>query len=364
MFQYDLLLGEKSCKIVVQPGLLHERSMLPELLPKASRQLIITDSNVARLWGENLLKLLQGSSSVPCSMLVLEPGEQHKNLRAIEQLYHRMSELECDRDCLVIALGGGVVGDVAGLVAATWMRGVRYVQLPTSLLAMVDSGVGGKTAVNLRGRKNLIGAFHQPEAVLIDPELLSTLPQRDFMNGLPEVIKYGCVLDAELFTRLESTVPMLLQKLDYSLLNEIITRCITLKAEVVRDDERENGMRMLLNFGHTVGHAIELVSDNELLHGEAVASGMIAATALSRQTGLLKVEDQMRIEILLNRLYLPQLPGQFSDELLAAMRHDKKRRQGDQLWVLLKGVGQGVVQGKIPEAEVITCLQRLSTDQQ
>ncbi len=361
MYEYDLQLGERRCNIAVQAGLMHNSS-LPELLPSASRQVIVTDGNIARLWGDDLLTTLHESGSIPCSMVVLEPGEQNKNLQTIEKLYYNLHELECDRDCLLIALGGGVVGDITGFVAATWMRGIRYVQLPTSLLAMVDSGVGGKTAVNLRGRKNLIGAFHQPESVLIDPELLRTLSRRDFVNGLPEVIKYGCVLDRELFTKLEGTVPLLLEELNYPLLADIIARCITLKADIVRDDEREAGLRMLLNFGHTVGHAIEHVSENRLLHGEAVASGMIAATALSNQLGMLDAEEQQRIETVLNRLSLPLLSGQDSTSLLKAMRHDKKRRHGDQLWVLLKGIGQGCVQGEIPETEVLNCLRKVPVD--
>jgi 3-dehydroquinate synthase len=364
MYKYELLLDEKSCKIVVQAGLLQNSSVLVGLLPSASRYVIVTDSNVARLWGNDLLTMLQESGTVPCTMLVLEPGEQHKNLRTIEQLYHNLMELECDRDCLLIALGGGVVGDTAGFAAATWMRGVRYVQLPTSLLAMVDSGVGGKTAVNLRGRKNLIGAFHQPEAVLIDPELLTTLPRRDFVNGLPEVIKYGCVLDEELFIRLERAVPLLMQDLDYPLLTGIIARCVTLKADIVKDDEREAGQRMLLNFGHTVGHAIELISENAMLHGEAVASGMMAATALSTQMGMLETGEQQRIEMLLNSLSLSALSGQDCGELLKALRHDKKRIHGDQLWVLLAGIGQGVVRGELPEEEVRRCIRSLSINQQ
>lgn len=358
MFNLELILDTRRCLISAGRGILRQAELLVENMPPSSGCLLVTDRNVARYWGDQLFKSLQQLVESSCEMVVLEPGERHKNLQAVEQIYHRLHELEYDRDCLLVALGGGVVGDITGFAAATWMRGVRYLQLPTTLLAMVDAGLGGKTGVNLRRGKNLVGSFHQPLAVLVDPDLLQTLPSRHYTNALPEIIKYGSVLDGALFGLVEQELPRL-QEWDSTELMDVITRCLILKAGVVTRDEREQEERMLLNFGHTLGHALEQCSQVELLHGEAVAGGMLVAAAISRRLEILSQTAAQRLMALINALPLPPLPPVEPEQLLRAIRQDKKRRAGVQPWVLLEGIGGGMIHREVPEQVVVDSIKEI-----
>ena len=291
--------------------------------------------------------------------MVLPDGEVHKSLASADRLFTALAKSGASRDATVIALGGGVVGDLAGFAAALWMRGVSLVQIPTTLLAMVDSSVGGKTAVNLSQGKNLVGAFHQPRAVLIDPLLLATLPKRELRAGLAEVVKYGAIGDGAFFSWLEHHAEALLTLRPDSTA-EAIERSVRHKAGVVARDERENGERALLNFGHTFGHAIEALGEYRgLNHGEAVAVGMILAAELSARIGMATSADYNRLNDLLARLGLPTRipPGQTASQLLEAMRLDKKALSGELRLVLWRGIGQAELVAAVPDTKILETLK-------
>jgi 3-dehydroquinate synthase len=274
--------------------------------------------------------------------LVLPAGEAHKNLAAVARLLDALAQLGATRDACVLALGGGVVGDIAGFAAACWMRGIDFVQVPTTLLAMVDSAVGGKTGVDQPAGKNLIGAFHHPRAVIVDLDTLATLPDRELRAGLAEVIKTACIGDAGFFAWLEAHMDALLAR-DADALGHAIATCCRFKAGVVARDEREAGERALLNFGHTFGHALEVEAGyGALLHGEAVAVGMMLAARLSARLGMADDADAARLRALLQRCGLPiePPPGLAADALLARMRLDKKNRAGSLRLILWRGIGR------------------------
>lgn len=267
-------------------------------------------------------------------------GEASKSLAAAEQVYEQLAAAEIDRQDWILALGGGMVGDLAGFVAATWMRGIRYIQMPTTLLACIDASVGGKTAVNTRAGKNLVGAFHQPSAVIIDLEFLATLPQSEFVAGLAESVKHAAIRDPEFFGWQEGCAAAILQRKPETLL-ELVARNCTIKAAIVSEDERESGPRAMLNYGHTVGHGIEHASGYSLRHGECVALGMLAENAIARERQALPPAAAQRIRGLVEALGLPtRLPrGCRIEEVLAACRLDKKNRGGAIHAVLLRDLG-------------------------
>ena len=285
----------------------------------AGRCALITDTNVGRLYSATVLNGLERSGFHP-QLIEIAPGETSKSLDTLKQVYHRLAEAELDRDGAVFALGGGVVGDVAGFAAATYLRGLPLVQVPTSMVAQVDSALGGKTAVNLRNAKNLIGAFYQPRLVVADIAALASLPVREFREGLAEVIKYGAILDAPFVGWLEQEMQMILRR-ESDRLGEMVGRSLRHKAAVVSSDEREGGQRKILNFGHTLGHALEAsTAYGNYLHGEAVAIGMAAAARLSMRHSGLKAEEAKRLEHLLEAAGLPiDLPaGWLSGEFVRA----------------------------------------------
>ncbi len=337
-------------EILIEPGLLDAAGEpIAAVLPprgastagRARRLVVVTDENVGPLYLERLSRSLSGAGYEVRSAVV-PPGEGQKTLERAAWLYRRFLDAEIDRGDAIVALGGGVVGDLAGFAAATFLRGVPYVQVPTTLLAQVDSSVGGKTGVDHERGKNLIGAFHQPRAVIIDPQTLRTLPEREYRAGLAEVVKYGVIADAELFARIEERGADVLA-LEPELLTEIIATCCRIKAEVVLADEREtSGRRMILNFGHTIGHALEAEAETwGLRHGEAIAVGMVLACRLAEQT--LDFAETGRVRELLSRFSLPASApelraagfGPFDPEgLLGRMAADKKVRAGKIRWVL------------------------------
>jgi 3-dehydroquinate synthase len=322
--------------------------------------LIVSDSNVAPLYAQRLRDALARApgASVRCEALVLPAGEAHKNLDAASKVLDALAHLGATRDACVLALGGGVVGDIAGFAAACWMRGIDFVQCPTTLLAMVDSSVGGKTGVDHAAGKNLIGAFHQPRAVIADLDTLATLPDRELRAGLAEVVKTACIGDADFFGWLEAHADALLGR-DADALTHAITRCCRFKAGVVERDEREAGERALLNFGHTFGHALETEAGyGALLHGEAVGVGMVLAARLSAQLGLSDTADTQRLRALLERFGLPAaIPaGMAADALLARMRLDKKNRAGVLRLVLWHGIGRAEIAENIDATALRTVL--------
>ena len=344
-------LGARSYEIKVGSGLLSELGAHCARLNLGQRCAVISDRNVAPRFAKATQLSLKkaGFDSV---LITVPAGETAKSLKVVELCYNALAKHQLERKSFIVALGGGVVGDLAGFVAATYLRGVAFLQVPTTLLAQVDSSVGGKVGVNLKAGKNLVGAFHQPRLVLCDIAALRTLPLREFRAGLAEVIKYGIIYDASLFERLERDLPKLLKRAPNTL-GEVIARCCEIKAEVVGQDETESGLRAILNFGHTIGHAIENISGyGKYLHGEAISIGQVAAARISAAALGLGADEVERIRLLLQRTGLPteiRLPPAQRKKLFGAMRLDKKVTGGEIKFVLAKKIGEVVWGQNVPE---------------
>ena len=348
--------------VSVGSGILDSLSTRIPALAGNPRKLVflLTSPEIWALWGERVQTALAPREPV---VLFLPPGERHKRMSQVERLTTEMTKAGGDRSSLLIAFGGGVTGDVGGFVSAIYMRGIDYVQVPTTLLSQVDSSVGGKTGVNLQTGKNLVGCFYPPQAVVADISLLSTLPQRELRAGIYESIKAGLIRDAALFRFIESQREAIDQG-DSAALEKMVSTSIQIKAEVVCQDEREMGVRMFLNFGHTLGHAIEAASGyRALLHGEAIAWGMIAALDISRQRKMVTEGDARRVETLIRYFQPPPFPQVSSKRLIQAASGDKKNRAGVRRFVLLQGLGNAVVVEDVTDAEVlagIAYIRRLS----
>jgi 3-dehydroquinate synthase len=314
------------------------------------RCVIISDDNVAPLYAAKAAASLRKSGFEPM-LTTIPAGENSKSLKTFQTCCDMLAGHRLERKSFIIALGGGVVGDLAGFVAAAYLRGIAFVQAPTTLLAQVDSSVGGKVGVNLAAGKNLVGAFHQPRLVLCDLAALRTLPLREFRAGLAEVIKYGIIYDAELFAQIERDLQKILRR-DEKVLTQIIARCCEIKADVVSQDETESGLRAILNFGHTIGHAIEnSIGYGKFLHGEAISIGQIAAAKLSNKILGLPQHDVGRIKNLFQRAGLPtqiKLNSAQRQKLFAAMKLDKKVSGGEIKFVLAKKIGKVLWGQKIP----------------
>lgn len=339
-------LGERSYPIFIGSGLLGQPGLVQPFV-QSGQVLVVTNTTVAPLYLEQVRQWLQQSSTAILQLetFSLADGEQHKHLASVEQIFDRLLELGFNRKALIVALGGGVVGDMAGFAAACYQRGVPFVQIPTTLLSQVDSSVGGKTGVNHPRGKNMIGAFYQPEAVFIDTDVLQTLPERELAAGLAEVIKYGLIADAEFFVWLEQNIERLLRK-DAEALQYAIRRSCEIKADVVSQDEKESGLRAILNLGHTYGHAIETeMGYGTWLHGEAVAAGMVMACELSQALGWLAPEVTERARQLIRKAQLPIAPppGMSGNAFERHMQVDKKVLDGRIRLVLLKGLGRATV---------------------
>ena len=342
-------LGARGYPIRIGTGLLSDIGKFRAAVAGAlhgTQMLVVSDSHVAPLYAARMQSMLDAvAPTLRTQVFTLEAGEAHKNLDAVANVLDALARLGATRGACVLALGGGVVGDIAGFAAACWMRGIGFVQIPTTLLAMVDSSVGGKTGVDHAAGKNLIGAFHQPRAVIADLDTLATLPGRELRAGLAEVVKTACIGDADFFGWLEAHVEPLLAR-DTEALTHAIARCCRFKAGVVERDEREAGERALLNFGHTFGHAIETETGYDtLLHGEAVAIGMVLAARLSARLGLGEDADAERLRALLGRFGLPvSLPPDLDpDALLTRMQLDKKNRAGALRLILWRGIGRAEI---------------------
>ncbi len=348
----EVALGTRSYPIHIGPGLLKQAGSLLTPHLRGARAIIVSNPVVAKYWLEPLLRSLN-AGGVAYETILIPDGEAQKNWAVLHEVLTRLLELKAERGTTLIALGGGVVGDLTGFAAAIYQRGMPFVQIPTTLLAQVDSSVGGKTGINHPLGKNMIGAFHQPQAVLIDTACLATLPQRELAAGMAEVIKYGAIRDAEFFRWLEASMASLDRGDEETLTHAIAASC-RVKADIVAADERESGERALLNFGHTFGHAIEAgVGYGEWLHGEAVAAGMVLAARLSARLGLLVGIEVERLSALLQRAHLPiQAPALGADRYIALMRHDKKVLAGTIRFVLLRKLGEAFVTGEVPDAEL------------
>jgi 3-dehydroquinate synthase len=339
-------LGERSYPIVIGPQLLRSSELLAQRVPGRDA-VLITNSVVGPLYAPALKAALHGRRIIE---VVLPDGEQHKTLANASRVFDVLIANRVGRDAIVLALGGGVIGDLAGFVAACYQRGIGLVQIPTSLLAHVDSSVGGKTAVNHPGGKNMIGAFHQPLAVIADTDSLNTLPDRELRAGLAEIIKYGLAYDAAFFDWLEANIDALLARSPEALTHAIHRSC-EIKAQVVSRDEREQGERALLNLGHTFGHAIESATGYvQWLHGEAVGTGLLIAADLSHRMGTLPATVVTRLRALLQRAGLPvEAPRIGAQRALDYMRIDKKVQSGRIRLVLLQGLGRAMITADYPD---------------
>ncbi|WP_018873145.1 3-dehydroquinate synthase [Thioalkalivibrio sp. ALJ16] len=352
MESLNVELGERSYPIYIGPGLLDQAQQLRPAL-EGRRVAVISNTTVAPLYGERLRRSLAacGISGEPL-WIELPDGEQHKTLATVETILTRLLEARLDRGSRIVALGGGVVGDIAGFAAAIYQRGIDFVQIPTTLLAQVDSSVGGKTGVNHPLGKNMIGAFHQPRAVLIDTDTLKTLPERELQAGLAEVIKYGLIRDPDFFAWLEAHIDEL-RALEPAALAHAIQRSCACKAEIVAADEREGGIRALLNLGHTFGHAIEAgMGYGAWLHGEAVGTGMAMAARMSEHMGWMTSAERERAEALIARAGLALEPPDAvtPERFRELMAIDKKVAAGRLRLVLLRGIGNAVLTDQFEDA--------------
>lgn len=353
-------LAERSYDIAVGSGEPAGLGPFTRARSSGSQAFVVTDEHVVR-HAETTVKIL-ADAGFRTTLEVLPAGETQKSLASASRLYDRLADILADRKTLVVALGGGVTGDLAGFVAATYARGLPLFMVPTTLLAMVDSSVGGKVGVNHPRGKNLIGAFHQPIGVWIDTQALATLPDREFRSGLAEVVKYGVILDAPLFEYLEAQAEAVLRR-DSAVLEHIIARCCRLKADIVERDEREEtGLRAVLNYGHTFAHAFETVGGyGAWLHGEAVAAGMMCASRLAELRGLITSDITKRQAELLRRFGLPTVPKPWSpDLLLSVMRSDKKAVAGQLRFILPRRLGEVALFDGIPETDVLHILKEMA----
>lgn len=352
-------LGSRSYQVLISSGLLddlgqHARSAVGE---NARNAIVVTNTTVQSLHSERAVQSL-GRAAFKIHRFSIGDGERFKSLRTAESLFTFLIERRVERADVIVALGGGVVGDLAGFVAATYMRGIRLIQVPTTLLAQIDSSVGGKTGVNHPLGKNLIGAFHQPSLVAIDPQVLRTLPARQLHAGLYEAIKYGVIRDRRLFIRIARNLQKL-KEVDPTELEHLIARCCAIKASVVRSDERETGLRRILNFGHTVGHALEAVTHyRRFLHGEAVGLGMRAASRIAEHMGLLEAAERETIDSAIAAVgRLPRANTLALDDIISTMHRDKKVEAGRALFVLPVEIGKVVIRSDVPPKAVKTALK-------
>jgi 3-dehydroquinate synthase len=349
-------LGERSYSIHVGAGLLARTGELLRQVARGDKVTVVTNPTVERLYFAALESSLKRSGFKVASVL-LPDGEQHKNLESLSAVYDQLVRQRLDRQSTLVALGGGVIGDLAGFAAATFLRGIPYIQVPTTLLAQVDSSIGGKTGINHAQGKNLIGAFYQPRLVVIDVSVLQTLPKRELVAGMAEVVKYGIIGDPELFDLLEKNLDAILT-LDEPLLTRVILSSCADKARVVEQDERESDLRAILNFGHTIGHALESFTGYErFLHGEAVAIGMVKAALISRAQGFCDERSLARIRTLISRAGLPaEMPPDIDPRgLVQSMELDKKSSEGKIKFICCTGVGATRFHWLSPE-EIVTAL--------
>lgn len=355
-------LGKNSYPIYIAQGNLRDLGDILVEVGLPEKVAVITHPSIAHLYGEMVRGSLS-SAGFDAEMIDNVPeGEESKSFQWAYRLYEPLIAHQMDRNSAIIALGGGVIGDLTGFVAATYMRGVPFVQVPTTLLAQVDSSIGGKTAVNHPQGKNLIGAFHQPKAVLIDVATLNTLPEREFLAGLVEVIKHGVIMDKPLFEMIEENIEDIIN-LDFDLLVEVIASSCRDKASVVEEDERERGLRAILNYGHTFAHAIETLTDyNTYRHGEAVAIGMVCASQLAVDKGLMAQEHRSRQVDLFKESGLPtRFPAIDPETALQAMYRDKKVKGGKIRYILPREIGKVIITDEVEDDEALKAIEKCKT---
>ena len=349
-------LGSRSYPIHVKSGLLKKTASILSDQNHGQKWVIISQYNLMDLFGFDLMTVLN-ESGFNCDFITLPVGEASKSLNEFSRVISQMVEFGCDRKTTIIALGGGVVGDVSGFVASSFMRGIDYYQIPTTLLAMVDSAIGGKTGINIAEGKNLVGAIYQPKGVLIDPVILESLSKEEVMAGLGEVIKYGAIWDKAFLIDISTW----LEDIDSFPFEDAIRKSCKIKAEVVSKDEREGDLRRILNFGHTIGHALEShLGYGKIRHGEAVALGMKCAGFISQKLNLLSKEELSTLNQTINRLPLPQLPHINGNHLMPFIKTDKKSEKGVLNFVLLDGLGNALSSTDVTEELIQESLKVLN----
>lgn len=349
MAEVQVGLGRRSYQIFIESGCLQRIGSDLANRKIANRYAVITDTTVGKLYGEQLLQILT-EAGIEARLFPFPAGEKSKNLYTVEALASRLAAAGYDRHDALIALGGGVTGDITGFLASAYMRGIPFVQVPTSLLAQVDSSVGGKTGVDLPEGKNLVGAFYQPKAVYVDIDVLQTLPREELLGGLAEVIKYGVISSEEFFSFLEQYRRKILQ-LEPEVLIQMISTCCSIKAEIVEQDEHESGIRRVLNYGHTIGHAVEAASNFELIHGLAVAVGMVAAARISVMKNTLTGKEEERIYSLISAYGMPVAMPHYLDRpsIKRYLKTDKKNVGGKIVFILPDAVGSTYITDEVEE---------------
>ncbi len=363
MERVEVHLPQGSYAIKIGPKLLGQLGDDLKQLGFKNKAIIITHPVINNIYSKSFEAGLRNAGLNPC-FIEVPAGEEHKSLQEAGKLYTQLSDLQAERLTPILALGGGVIGDLGGFVAATYMRGVPLIQIPTSLLAQVDSSIGGKVAVNHEKLKNNIGAFYQPQLVISDVSTLKTLPVTELENGLAEVIKYGIIQDRELFQLIENNLP-LIKSVDESLIEEVVFRCARIKADVVEKDEKDIGLRQILNFGHTVGHGIETASEFGIQHGRAVAIGMVAAAMIAHKMNMLSSSELNRIKSVIKKAGLPTvLPPLDIKNIKLAMQHDKKRIEGKMQFVLPRSIGEVFITDAVSNALVESVLKELYEEAQ
>ena len=351
MKKIDVRLGQNSYSVYIGTGILSQTGQRLKESGYSGKAVIITNPVVKKLYG-NLVKLSLIEAGYKTTILEVPDGEEYKSLESAGKLYQQLAEFGAERSTVILALGGGVIGDLAGFVAATYMRGVPLVQLPTTLLAQCDSSIGGKTAVNHGLLKNEIGAFYQPKMTVADISTLKTLPTEELTGGLAEVIKYAVIKDAQFFVYLEKHLD-LIKALDDNVLETIVAKSAQIKIEVVEIDEKDTGLRNILNFGHTVGHAVESVTNFQVAHGQAVAIGMVAAAKIAAELDILDSGNVVRLKSLLEKAGLTtKLPLTEIKPVIQAMRYDKKVQSGKIRFVLPRAIGQVFITDNVSPAIV------------
>lgn len=359
----DVNLPQQPYGIVIAAQGLDQLGELLNGLNLGNKVLLVSNPSIFKHYGERVRASLT-SSGFEVHSCTIPAGERYKTLNTVQKIYDAALENRLERSSIMVALGGGVIGDMTGFAAATWLRGINFVQVPTTLLSMVDASIGGKTGVNHPQGKNLIGAFHQPRLVLIDPQVLNTLPVREFRAGMAEVIKYGIIWDADLFTQMEKSKRLdQLRYLPADLLQAILQRSCQAKADVVSKDEKEAGLRAILNYGHTIGHAIESLTGYRLVnHGEAVAIGMVAAGQLAAELNMWTRDDAKRQDALIQKAGLPtQLPaGVDIEAIVDALQTDKKVKAGKVRFILPTQIGTVTITDQVPSDTITQVLQQMS----
>ncbi|TKB09373.1 3-dehydroquinate synthase [Desulforhopalus sp. IMCC35007] len=352
MAELTVGLGDRSYPIIIEKGCLERIGDDLKKRAIGNRYCVVADDRVAEIYGPQLMKTLAGAG-LKAEIITFPMGEANKNLATVATLASQLARLGFDRKDAIIAFGGGVSGDIAGFLASSYMRGIPFVQIPTTLLAQVDSSVGGKTGVDIPEGKNLVGAFYQPKAVYIDIDVLSTLPKEELLGGLGEVIKYGVIRDREFFDYLLEAREAILQ-LDPASLEKVIFTCCKIKADVVSEDEREGGVRRILNYGHTIGHAVEGASDYSIIHGLAVSIGMVAAANLAVLNNVMPKEEAGQVVQILTDYKMPiTVPGELDRRRIKEyLLTDKKTVAGTVFFVLPTTIGNTIITDKVTESQI------------